>query len=74
MMQKMNYNHSSLEFVRCKFGLFLYENISHVKELIHLVDPIRKEFDTKIFVERENVNFHPILLRIWVSFFPIMIG
>ena len=64
---------SSLEFVRHKFDLFLHENISHVKEFIHLIDPIKKGFDIKIFTERRDVNLYPVLMKIWASFFPTMI-
>ena len=46
----------SFEFVRHKFDLFLHGNITHVKEFIHLVNPIQKGFYVKIFVERGDVN------------------
>jgi len=64
-----SYRRSSLELVRLKLDLLLHENISHVEELIYIINSIQEGFNIKIPTNRRNANFHVILIRICVSSF-----
>jgi len=48
-------------------------DVSHVKELIHFINPVQERFHIKIFTKRRNLNLHSIFIRTWIISSPIMI-
>jgi len=55
---------SSFELVRHELDMLFLEDVSHVKELIYLINPVEEGFDIKIPTERKNLNFHLYSLEI----------
>ena len=66
------YGCPSLEFVSHELDTLLLENISHVEELLHFVDPVQ-ELYIKVPAKRRNLNLHHIFIRTWVSALPASI-
>ena len=53
--------------------MLFHRDVSHVKELLYLINLVQEGFNIKVLAERKNFVLHLILIRTWVFSSLIMV-